>query len=406
MLVMKRMRLNEFKNMGSKRKVVWVVAGGVLIVGAGSGIWLAYQRGALSGSWQELQALQQSPAWNWIVALGFVALAVTGVVVLWKVPHWQVRRAKDLVPRDRIDLDRVNDARKTLAQIFVGFMLIACFLGIWQNLKVAQEAASTSRRALAAAQQGHITDRFDKAVEQLGAVDSKGQKNLEVRLGGIYALGGIANEFKELQGPITEVLSTYVRMNAPRKPQESNQKNNASIALPHPDADIQAILTVLGRRDRKYENGNQHLDLRKIDIQGADLRGADLSGADLSRANVDGADLFRANLSGAHLNEADLSGAVISEARLTGAYFIGTQLSGADLSRADLSRADLRGADLRGADLQGAHLNEADLQGALLNEADLRGSQGLTQEQADRAKGNGTTQLPENLHMPESWGKK
>jgi hypothetical protein len=51
----------------------------------------------------------------------------------------------------------------------------------WRNVRIAQEN-------LAVTQQGHITDRFTKAIDQLGAT------NVEVRVGGIYALGRIAED--------------------------------------------------------------------------------------------------------------------------------------------------------------------------------------------------------------------
>jgi hypothetical protein len=138
--------------------------------------------------------------------VSLTAGALLALAILWEVPQWQVGRVKRLDGKERFD--RVNEARKTLAQILGGIVLLAGFFGTWQNIKVAQEAASTSQRALAVSQEGQITDRFGKAVEQLGAVDSAGGKKLEVRLGGIYALEAIANESKELHWPIMELIGT------------------------------------------------------------------------------------------------------------------------------------------------------------------------------------------------------
>ncbi len=121
------------------------------------------------------------------MAGGFLALAI-----LWKVPQWQVRHLNDLAPKERFD--RVNEARKTLATILGGAAFLVGGFFTWQSLKVAQENLKVS-------QEGQITDRFAKAIEQLGAVDAKsGKKKLEVRLGGIYALERIANESKETTG--------------------------------------------------------------------------------------------------------------------------------------------------------------------------------------------------------------
>ena len=141
-----------------------------------------------------------------------------------------------------------------------------------------------------------------------------------------------------------EVLSTYVRVHAVWK----NAPSEPPLA-----ADIQAILTVLGRRDRKYEQATQVLDLSNTDIRWARLSKADLRAVKLFLADLQGADL-------------------------TGAI--------------------LHGADLRAANLSGPY--EADLSGA-----DLRRALNLTQQQIDKAKGDSTTQLPSDLHMPESWKK-
>src|SRR5271157_4106501 len=170
---------------------------------------------------------------GWFMPLGLAAGALLALAILWKVPQWQVGHVKNLEPKER--LDRENEARKTLATIFGGIAFLVGGFFTWQNLKVAQENLKVS-------QEGQITDRFSKAIEQLGAVDDKGKKKLEVRLGGIYALEGIANESKELHWPIMQVLCNYVRMNAPLKPQKSTQEGQATAASQPPATDIQAVL--------------------------------------------------------------------------------------------------------------------------------------------------------------------
>jgi uncharacterized protein YjbI with pentapeptide repeats len=60
-------------------------------------------------------------------------------------------------------------------------------------------------------------------------------------------------------------------------------------------ADVQAVLTVLGRRSYSPAE-NYYLDLRKTYLRGADLQRADLLGADLHGANLREANLQRTNL--------------------------------------------------------------------------------------------------------------
>ena len=339
---------------------------------------------------------------------GVIFLAALVIVILWKVPQWQVAHYQGLSSKDW--LDEVNEARKTIATILGGLVLLAGGFATWRNLKLAQESLRVS-------QEGQITDRFTKAIEQLGAVKDKGEKKLEVRLGGIYALERIANDSERDHWPIMEVLCTYVRENARapsrgenppsevQKPTNPTKDDEPSTPVRPLAADVQAILTVLGRRNRKYERKDQTLDLQHVDIRRADLAEANLSGAFVNRANLHKANLYKANLSGAFLR-ANLTKAQLIEANLCKADLQGADLSSAILSGANLSGAVLYTADLSGARLPMANLAGARLSGANLSGADLRTTIGLTQEQLESAIGDSTTQLPENLHMPDGWGKR
>ncbi len=213
-------------------------------------------------------------------------------------------------------------------------------------------------RTLRLNRQGQITERFTKAIEQLG--DSS---KLDVRLGGIYALERIARDSADDHRTIMEVLTAFLR-------EHSREATQAQGSATQKDAgrrlrtDLQAVATVLGRRRREYEGERDQLDLGGVHLEGAILRGAHLEGADLR-----GAHLERADLVGAHLEEAFLMGA-----RLEEAFLMGARLERAILRGAHLEGAILRGAHLEGADLRGAHLERADLVGAHLEEAFLRGA--------------------------------
>ena len=152
----------------------------------------------------------------------------------------------------------------------------------------------TSRRVLTAednvrvAEEGQITERFTRAIQQLGD-----DENMAIRLGGIYALERIARDSEKAHGPIMEVLTAYVRENA--------TKTGAYLlkAAKKPTTDIQAILTVIGRRETTDDNRLKNpLDLTNTQLSGANLGGANLIGADLHNAV-----LFNAYLRGADLTE-------------------------------------------------------------------------------------------------------
>jgi len=354
--------------------------------------------------WASLATLQGEsvPArWKMLLAAGIAS--AFALFVLWKVPQWQVGRLEGWDQKERFD--RVNEARKTLALIIGGMALLASFYAAVLNRKVAQ-------KSLVLAQQRQQAERFTKAIEQMGAMDASGKKNLEIRTGGIYAMERIANESKDDHWPAIEVLAAYVRGNAPRTQSLTKSGANGPPDV-KPAADIQTVLTVIGRRSLQYEYSRPVLDLHETDLRGAnlaqarlvraDLSAADLSGAkateiNLIRADLRAADLSWAELNGAQLTGADLRGARLNTAKLGGAFLTDARLAQANLTQAELDGADLRRADLSGADLSGAELGEADL-----SSANLQTAKNLTQQQIEKARGNADTKLPEGRRMPESW---
>jgi hypothetical protein len=230
---------------------------------------------------------------------------------LWAAP---AQSYDGLNPEERIKLG--NDLRANRIQVITTVVQalggIAVLIGIyfaWANLKTTQEAQKDSQKnqtdALRITQEGQITDRFTKAIDQLGATDDKGNPRLELRLGGIYALERIAKESEKDHWSIMEVLTTYVRVHAPAKKTDDKpsgsdganaRSNNANppgpVAIAAPSPDIQAILTIIGRRERNFEEGtSEHLDLTQTNLKDAHLEDAHLEGAHLNGANLEGAHL-------------------------------------------------------------------------------------------------------------------
>lgn len=95
-----------------------------------------------------------------------------------------------------------KDLILTLAQLLGGTALLSGLYFTWRTLQVNRE--------------GQITERFTRAIDQLGNMDNSGNPRLEIRLGGIYALERIDKESPEraYHGTVMEVLTAYVRGNA------------------------------------------------------------------------------------------------------------------------------------------------------------------------------------------------
>jgi uncharacterized protein YjbI with pentapeptide repeats len=283
----------------------------------------------------------------------------------------------------------------------------------WRNLRATQERLEIDRSA-------QITNRFTQAIGQLGAELKDGTPNLEVRLGGIYALERLSRDSAVDYWTIMEVLIAYVRQNAPAQGHQTwsdTLLGGDETSLPQeaepsevqkPRLDIQAVLTVLGRRTppegysepHRLDLNGTHLvlaNLHKANLEKASPSDANLLGAFLSQARLAGAVLLWTNLKRAHLGEADLKGAFLMQANLQNADLRGASLVDADLSFAKLQGADLQGADLRGARLLGANLRRSEVRERQLFESD---AQNLTQEQLESAEYSQTTKLPSYLQVP------
>lgn len=228
------------------------------------------------------------------------------------------------------------------------------------------------RRTHELTEQGQVTDRYTKAIEQLGS------HTIDVTIGGIYALERIARDSPQDHPIVMEVLAACIREHSSEQwPLPSSDELGAELPDRTTRADVQAALTVIARRDVTRDKGR--IDLANVNLSGAHLSGAELAGANLIGANLTSTYAAQANLSGAtlvnaNLTKADFSGANLGGANLPGAQLPEAFMPGADLHDAYLQNADLAGAWLPGAVLAAAHLRGAKLAGAKLIEADLTGA--------------------------------
>jgi uncharacterized protein YjbI with pentapeptide repeats len=237
-----------------------------------------------------------------------------------------------------------------------------------RNADAANKNAEAANRNAEAANQKQITERFSKAIEQLAS------DKPEVILGGIYTLERIARDSEPDQWTIMEVLTAFVRQNAPIIKENESQSPEDQEKFLKLRISIQACLTVIG--ERKYPDlENKYIDLTRVNISGFNLVQFKLKGFNFTVADLFGATLTEADLTKAVLAGADLTGANLFRANLTEANLILANLTGADLKGADLKGAYLFRANLTGANLTGAYRLEPDcITKVLLTEADLKGA--------------------------------
>lgn len=254
-------------------------------------------------------------------------------------------------------------------------LIIFPIIGLYfinKRIKIADRQAIT-------AEANHVTDIFNKSIEQLGSYNA-GEPSIERRIGAIFALEKTAMNNQNYYSQVIDILCAYVRLHAPLK----DEKNESNLNMRE---DIQVALTVICKSLPDEINNRPNINL---------------SNTDLSRA-----DLTEANLKGANLRWANLTHAKLEEANLTEAELFGAKLSGAKLRKTNFTNAELGSTDLKYANLTETNFEYADLDGADLTEATIQNtnfykSKGQYNEFQNRSKEDWKTLDLKNLTLPNA----
>jgi uncharacterized protein YjbI with pentapeptide repeats len=316
-----------------------------------------------------------------------LAFLIMAYITLALVPRWLVH-GTGLTQSEL--LKARNDARSTVVQVLAATAVIS---GLF-----------FTARSYAASLSAQITERFSKAIGQLG------DPEVNVRIGALYALDRISRDSRRDYATVVQVLVRFIRESA-----SSTADSHGIYSRPEQNVsgDLQAALALLGNRVGVSEE-TERLQLAEVVLPSVELSSTQLDHVDLCHAHLDGASFSRASLRGAELSWASLHNAFLTNADMRGAalfsaHLEGSFLRGSDLRRADLGRADLSGAALSPvvdsdgeilvapARLEGASFREAVLAGTDLRGVDLREVSGLTADQLAGAVTDEATKLPADL---------
>ncbi|MEJ8670873.1 pentapeptide repeat-containing protein [Streptomyces sp. NBC_01017] len=362
-------------------------------------------------------------------ALGvLLALVIAGyVLLLWRGPWWidgEHLRTQDLQPADGVV---ITGFRTMLVALGAGAVAAFGLYYTHRNHQLAQQQYEQGQAQFLLAQkqfthsqeqfshtqakdreqaeitrEGQVTERYVEAIKLLSS------GNLTQRLGGIYSLERIMWDSDKDRSTAVEVLAAFIRERAAIR--DSDESGNGK----NPEEDVQAALTVLGRRPIHEEN-TDFIDLRRTDLRGANLADAVLDHVDMERCLLQGASFYRAYLRCADFSEATLTGAHFMDARIGAARFILADMTGVSLWKAEGADVDFTGANMEGvklircelptasflrASLANAEIDDAVLKGVDLRHADLRTAKGVTSKILESARCDDETLLPELSTKP------
>ena len=307
------------------------------------------------------------PALPWIALAALALLALAAVTLLPPLisPDLDDPQAQFEV-RDR--------ARLTVAAIIGGVVVL---VGVYINWR----RVSALERQVTTLQLGQITERFTRAIDQLGAVRSDNEPAPEIRAGGVRSLERIARESAEDFWPVLDILTAYLRSELGVSDPEHFDVLEEQLYEARDRMDLAFTVEAVGRLwPGKGETVQVPLNLAYTFVPRLTLRATNLMARRISWGQCSAVRTSLARISRVSTFAPRTfvgRGSVmryLRGARLTGAALSGAQLWNANLSIADLRGAVLDNAILAGAILRAANLEDANLRAASLQETDLRGA--------------------------------
>ncbi|MCG3042826.1 pentapeptide repeat-containing protein [Streptomyces sp. S1A] len=134
-----------------------------------------------------------------VLALAFAASLLVAATVFYA--GWDLLGARDLKPERRIDSKTLFDLVKLSFGVVAGAGALVALVVAYRRQRVEEDGAQRETTRL-------HTERFTTAVSQLG------EESAAVRLGGVHALAGLADDAptRDLRQTCIDVLCAYLRL--------------------------------------------------------------------------------------------------------------------------------------------------------------------------------------------------
>jgi signal transduction histidine kinase len=284
-----------------------------------------------------------------------------------------------------------NEYLRTFLTGIAGFALLL-------QLRFTAESTRVTTATLALTEQSHVTDRFYKAIEQLGHESS------DVRMGALYALERISRDSDRDFHQVMSIIAAYIRQRASNRARPLVQlpleREEHVVRL---SEDIQCALKIIGRRKRTFpDDAEDDLDLRDTNLRGAVLTDAQFSSVDFTRCDLRNSTFINCSFRYARFVSVDARHTLFSTARLARANFTNANLTDVEFDGDFKSRTEISGevdSELLEETLDRANFTGANLTRTLFKVEDMTTCRGLTRDQLKHATLSENTNLPsDNLY--------
>jgi hypothetical protein len=264
-----------------------------------------------------------------VLALTFAAAVLVAAAVFYT--GWDLLGARGLKPERRIDSTTLFDLVKLAFGVVAGAGALVALVVAYRRQRVDEDGALREATRL-------HTERFTTAVSQLG------EESAAVRLGGVHALAGLADDAptRELRQTCIDVLCAFLRLPYTAEmdlPADDTDARHAYRALREVRHTVIRLIRDHLRLPPKHPHSWQGHDL---DLTGVTFDGGDFSGAHFTGGTV--------SFSGAHFTGGTVT---FLRAQFTGGWidFSGTHFTGDTVT---FSMADFSGSQIRFARATGS----------------------------------------------------
>ncbi|MFF0794195.1 pentapeptide repeat-containing protein [Streptomyces spiralis] len=267
-----------------------------------------------------------------VLVLSFAAAVLVAAAVFYT--GWDLLGARGLKPEHRIDSKTLFDLVKLSFGVVAGAGALVALVVAYRRQRVDEDGALREATRL-------HTERFTTAVGQLG------NESAAVRLGGVHALAGLADDAptRDLRQTCIDVLCAYLRLPYTAEadlPAGDAEARHAYLAL----REVRHTVIRLVRDHLRLDPGHPHswqghdFDFTGVTFDGGDFSGAMFSGGTVSFAEATFSgwvQFFRAMFSGGEVNfdGATFSGGTVHFGGATfsgsGVHFDGATFSGSEV---------------------------------------------------------------------------
>ncbi|MGW6418860.1 pentapeptide repeat-containing protein [Streptomyces sp. NPDC055055] len=221
--------------------------------------------------------------WNvgLVLVLAFTAAVLTAGFVFYT--GWDLLGARELQQQPKIDSKTLFDLVKLSFGVVAGAGALVALVVAYRRQRVDEDGALRDATRL-------HTERFTTAVSQLG------DDSAAVRLGGVHALAGLADDAptRELRQTCVDVLCAYLRLPYAAEadlPVGDTAARHAYLSLREVrHTVIRLVRDHLRLSDQPHSWGGLHLDFTGVVFDGGDFSNAEFAGGtvDLSQAVFSG----------------------------------------------------------------------------------------------------------------------